>query len=90
MLRTRHAILGLLTVVLTIAPLLCAQSSDALAAKIQAVTSCPEFAHSNFGIEFMDLQTGQVVYSLIAYKTLRSASTTKLLTEGTVLAKLGG
>ena len=51
--------------------------------------SRPVFAHSNFGIEFLDLQTGEVVYSLNADKMFVPASTTKLLTEGTVLAKLG-
>src|SRR5271165_1441289 len=66
-----------------------AQSQTALAAKIQGVTSRPEFVHSNFGIEFLDLQTGEVLYSLNADKMFVPASTTKLLTEGTVLAKLG-
>jgi PBP4 family serine-type D-alanyl-D-alanine carboxypeptidase len=49
----------------------------------------PEFAHSNFGIEFYDLETGKAVYALNADKLFVPASTTKLLTEGTVLAKLG-
>ena len=66
-----------------------AQSQGNFAAKIQAVVSRPEFAHSNFGIEFLDLQTGEVLYSLNADKMFVPASTTKLLTEGTVLAKLG-
>jgi PBP4 family serine-type D-alanyl-D-alanine carboxypeptidase len=51
--------------------------------------SRPEFAHSNFGIEFYSLDTGKVLYSLNAAKMFVPASTTKLLTEGTVLAKLG-
>jgi N-acyl-D-amino-acid deacylase len=49
----------------------------------------PEFAHANFGIEFYSLDTGKVVYSLNANKLFVPASTTKTLTEGTVLAKLG-
>jgi PBP4 family serine-type D-alanyl-D-alanine carboxypeptidase len=49
----------------------------------------PEFARSNFGIEFYDLDTGKVAYALNADKLFVPASTTKLLTEGTVLAKLG-
>ncbi len=49
----------------------------------------PEFAHANFGIEFYDVATGKVVYSLNANKLFVPASTTKTLTEGTVLAKLG-
>jgi len=67
-----------------------AQLNSALAAKIQTVMSRPEFAHSNFGIEFVDLQTGQVLYAVNADKMFVPASTTKLLTEGTVLARLGG
>jgi len=49
----------------------------------------PEFARSNFGIEFYDLETGKVAYALNADKLFVPASTTKLLTEGAVLAKLG-
>ncbi len=49
----------------------------------------PEFAHANFGIEFYSLDTRKVVYSLNANKLFVPASTTKTLTEGTVLAKLG-
>ncbi len=51
--------------------------------------SRPEFAHANFGIKFVSLDTGKVLYSLNADKLFVPASTTKLLTEGTVLAKLG-
>src|SRR5690242_7841449 len=51
--------------------------------------SRPEFAHANFGIEFYSLDTGKVVYSLNSDKLFVPASTTKTLTEGTVLAKLG-
>jgi D-alanyl-D-alanine carboxypeptidase/D-alanyl-D-alanine-endopeptidase (penicillin-binding protein 4) len=52
--------------------------------------SRPVFAHSNFGIEFFDPQTGEVLYALNADKMFVPASTTKLLSEGTILAKLGG
>ena len=45
----------------------------------------PEFARSDFGIEFLDVQSGEVVYALNADKLFVPASTTKLLTEGTVL-----
>ena len=79
-----------LLIVLIITSSLTAQSPKALADRIQAVMSRPEFAHSNFGIEFFDPQTGQVLYALNADKMFVPASTTKLLTEGTVLAKLGG
>src|SRR5229473_4468559 len=66
-----------------------AQSSATLAERIQKVMSRPEFAHANFGIKFVSLDTEKVLYSLNADKLFVPASTTKLLTEGTVLAKLG-
>ena len=73
----------------TVAPPAHAQSADSLAGRIKTVMDRPEFAHANFGIEFYSLETGKVLYSLNANKLFVPASTTKLLTEGTVLAKLG-
>jgi len=67
-----------------------AQSGNTLAERIQKVMDRPEFAHANFGIEFYSLDTGKIIYSLNANKLFVPASTTKTLTEGTVLAKLGG
>ncbi len=49
----------------------------------------PVFAHANFGVEFYDVATGKIVYSLNANKLFVPASTTKTLTEGTMLAKFG-
>lgn len=66
-----------------------AQSGASLAERIQKVMNRPEFAHANFGIEFYSLDTGRAVYSLNEQKLFVPASTTKLLTEGTVLASLG-
>jgi len=66
-----------------------AQSAASLADRIQKVISRPEFAHANFGIEFYSLETGKVVYALNANKLFVPASTTKTLTEGTILATLG-
>ena len=66
-----------------------AQSENSLAKRIQKVVSRPEFAHANFGIEFYSLDAGKVVYALNGDKLFVPASTTKTLTEGTVLAKLG-
>jgi N-acyl-D-amino-acid deacylase len=63
--------------------------SNSLGQRIQKVISRPEFAHANFGIEFYSLDTGKVAYSLNADKLFVPASTTKTLTEGAVLAKLG-
>ena len=70
-------------------PLLRAQSAATLAERIQKVIARPEFAHANFGIKFVSLDTGKILYSLNADKLFVPASTTKLLTEGTVLAKFG-
>src|ERR1700744_5215558 len=66
-----------------------AQSKEPLAARIDKIIGKPEFAHANFGIEFYALDTGRVIYKLNADKLFVPASTTKLLTEGTVLARLG-
>ena len=66
-----------------------AQSTDSLSSRVEKITARPEFAHSNFGIEFYDLDSGKVLYSLNPDKLFVPASTTKLLTEGTLLAKLG-
>src|SRR5215467_515807 len=66
-----------------------AQTDNSLAQRIQKVMSRPEFAHANFGIEFYSLDAGKVLYSLNADKLFVPASTTKTLTEGTLLAKLG-
>jgi len=66
-----------------------AQSESSLAERIQKVISRPEFAHANFGIEFYSLDAGKVVYVLNADKLFVPASTTKILTEGTLLATLG-
>jgi PBP4 family serine-type D-alanyl-D-alanine carboxypeptidase len=67
-----------------------AQSATPLAERIQAVMARPEFAHSTFGIEFYSLDTGKVLYQLNPDKLLVPGSTTKLVTEGTVLQLLGG
>jgi PBP4 family serine-type D-alanyl-D-alanine carboxypeptidase len=66
-----------------------AQLDNSLAQRIQKIISRPEFAHANFGIEFYSLDTGKVLYSLNADKLFVPASTTKILTEGTLLAELG-
>jgi PBP4 family serine-type D-alanyl-D-alanine carboxypeptidase len=74
---------------LLLAPATRAQSPDTLAARIEKVMNRPEFAHASFGIEFYSLDTGKVIYALNANKMFVPASTTKLLTEGAMLAKLG-
>lgn len=66
-----------------------AQPDATLEARIQKIMSRPEFAHSRFGLEFMDAQTGKVVYALNAPQLFVPGSTTKLLSEGTALELLG-
>lgn len=68
---------------------MCAQSNESLADRIQRVVNRPEFRHASFGIEFYSLDTGKVVYALNSEELFIPVSTTKLLTEGTLLAKLG-
>jgi N-acyl-D-amino-acid deacylase len=66
-----------------------AQDEASLANRIEKIVSRPEFAHANFGIEFYSFETSKVVYAHNANKLFVPASTTKILTEGTLLAKLG-
>lgn len=60
-----------------------------IAQRIAAVMQRPEFRHSIFGIEFYDIDSKRVVYKLNADQLFAPASTTKLVTEGTILASLG-
>jgi dihydroorotase/N-acyl-D-amino-acid deacylase len=66
-----------------------AQDEASLANRIEKIMNRPEFAHANFGIEFYSLDTGKIIYAHNADKLFVPASTTKILTEGTLLAKLG-
>jgi PBP4 family serine-type D-alanyl-D-alanine carboxypeptidase len=88
--RSPAAQIALLFLLVAIAPSIAhAQQNPTLAASVQKIIDRPEFKHANFGIEFYDLATNTVVYSLNPDKLFTPASTTKLLTEGTVLAKFG-
>ena len=78
-----------LSVFITTGRIARAQSTPTLTERIQRVTARPEFAHANFGIEFFSLDSGKVIYALNPEKMFVPASTTKLLTEGALLAKLG-
>lgn len=60
-----------------------------LSDRIQQIMNRPEFAHANFGMEFMSLKSGKVVYAVNPQKMFVPASNTKIFTEGTLLAKLG-
>ena len=65
------------------------QTGTTLADRIQAIMHRAEFAHSRFGIEFYSLSTGTVIYQLNPGQLMVPGSTTKLLTEGTLLNLLG-
>ena len=62
---------------------------NALASRIDSIVDRPEYRHAFFGIEIMSLDTHQPLYQLNADKFFVPGSTTKLLTEGTVLELLG-
>src|SRR5690348_1846664 len=66
-----------------------AQQNSALASTIQKVMDRPEFKRANFGVEFLDLSSNDVVYAFNADKLFVPASTTKTLSEGALLATLG-
>src|SRR5579864_8665569 len=69
--------------------LFCQKVTD-LPERIQAVMNRPEFAHSSFGVEFYSLDSGKIIYQHNPDKLMVPGSTTKLLTEGTLLELLGG
>src|ERR1700735_1378046 len=66
-----------------------AQSGDSLEQRIKKVMDRPEFAHARFGLEFITAATGEVVYKLNSPQLFVPGSTTKLLSEGTMLEILG-
>jgi len=65
------------------------EAANALAARINAIVDRPEYRHAFFGIEIFSLDTHESIYQLNADKFFVPGSTTKLLTEGTVLELLG-
>lgn len=65
------------------------QPQNALAARIDAIVARPEYRHAFFGIEIFSLDTHQPLYQLNADKFFVPGSTTKLLTEGSILELLG-
>jgi len=65
------------------------QTSPVLAARIAAIVSRPEYSHSRFGMEFYSLDTRKVIYALNEQQFFVPGSTTKLLSEGTLMKLLG-
>lgn len=76
---------------LSAAPLVSAQTAPdpALARRIDAVITRPEFRHALWGIAIRDRATNAVLYELNADKLFTPGSTTKLLTSATALEVLG-
>ncbi len=66
-----------------------AQNDPALAARIATIINRPEFRHALWGIEIYDADAGRPIYALNEEKLFTPGSTTKLLSAGTALAKLG-
>ncbi len=66
------------------------QTTSTLPERLDAIMKRPEFVHSSFGIEFYSLDNGKVIYQHNSDKLMVPGSTTKLLTEGTLLELLGG
>jgi N-acyl-D-amino-acid deacylase len=67
-----------------------AQSSAVLDQRIKQITERPEFAHSRFGIKFINADTGTTIYEVNPPQLFVPGSTTKLLSAGTALELLGG
>jgi len=67
-----------------------APSDLSLSARLQKILDRPEFAHANIGIEFMSVDSGKIIYAHNNQKMFVPGSTTKIFTEGTLLATLGG
>ena len=66
-----------------------AQSDPQLTARVDRIINRPEFKHAFWGIEFYDMDAGRPIYALNEEKLFTPGSTTKLLSSGTALAKLG-
>ncbi len=62
---------------------------DKLQANIDAVLQDPLFATASIGIKIVAVETGEVIYAKNTHKLHHPASTTKLFTAATALAKLG-
>ena len=62
---------------------------EKLHADIDAVLQDPLFTTANIGIKVVAVETGEVIYGRNTHKLHHPASTTKLFTAATALAKLG-
>jgi D-alanyl-D-alanine carboxypeptidase len=66
-----------------------AAKPDTLEAKLAAVTGRPEYAHSRWGMLFVDAKTGETVYAKNAEQFFCPASVTKLFSCGAAMAAFG-
>ena len=80
--------LCLAVAILSFAPLLVSHAGDGKQ-RIEAVTAQPQYKHAHWGILFVDLEKGNVLYEHNADKLFVPASTTKLFTVATALDALG-
>ena len=68
---------------------LLAQPAPSLEQRVQEIMQRPEFAHSHFGVKFIEAGTGRTVYAVNSEKLFVPGSTTKLLSTGTAMELLG-
>jgi D-alanyl-D-alanine carboxypeptidase/D-alanyl-D-alanine-endopeptidase (penicillin-binding protein 4) len=90
MMKTLRCLIATLAILCAFPSTLACQAKVSLAERTQAIMSRPEFVHSSFGIEFYSLDHAKIIYQFNADKLMVPGSTTKLLTEGTMLELLGG
>src|SRR5512147_1749388 len=99
MLRTRHALARLLILLLLVQVAFAApkdkkekkpaHESKSLARRIDRILSQPDVARAFWGIEAVDVATGETLYTQNADKLFTPASNTKLFTTSAVLALVG-
>jgi D-alanyl-D-alanine carboxypeptidase/D-alanyl-D-alanine-endopeptidase (penicillin-binding protein 4) len=66
-----------------------AHAEESLARRIAELTGQPRFQHAHWGILFVDLQSGEVLYQHNADKLFAPASVTKCFTVAAALDELG-
>src|SRR5690348_10487572 len=66
-----------------------AHESKGLASRIEKILSQPDVARAFWGIEAVDVASGETLYTLNADKLFTPASNTKLFTTSAVLALVG-
>jgi D-alanyl-D-alanine carboxypeptidase/D-alanyl-D-alanine-endopeptidase (penicillin-binding protein 4) len=85
--RTRSYLVALLCVLMSLQVI--ASDRKEVAKKIDAILAQPDVSRGFWGIEFLDLDSGNTLYSHDADKLFTPASNTKLFTTAAVLALVG-